>query len=35
VFPLTMISKRVEDGKKVDLQAIYDGVSDLIADFRE
>lgn len=35
VFPLTMISKRVEDGKEVDLQAIYDGVSGHIAEFRE
>lgn len=35
VFPLTMISKRVEDGKAVDLHAIYEGVSDYIAEFNE
>ena len=35
VFPLTMISKRVEDGRPVDLHAIYEGVSDCIAEFNE
>ena len=35
VFPLTMISKRIEDGKEVDLQAIYEGVSAYIAEFTE
>ena len=33
VFPITMISKRVEDGKEVDLMAIYDAVSDYIKEF--
>jgi uncharacterized protein DUF3806 len=35
VFPLTMISKRVEDGKTVDLHAIYQGISDCVAEFKE
>jgi len=35
VFPLTMISKRVEDVRTVDLHAIYEGVSDCIAEFNE
>jgi hypothetical protein len=35
VFPLTMVSKRIEDGKSVDIQAIFDGVSDHIEQFHE
>ena len=35
VFPLTMVSKRIEDGKAVDIQAIFDGVSDHIDQFHE
>jgi Domain of unknown function (DUF3806) len=35
VFPLTMISKRVEAGTPVDLRAIYEGVSDCVAEFSE
>ena len=35
VFPLTMISKRVEDGTPVDLHAIYEGISDCVAEFNE
>ena len=33
VFPLTMISKRVEDGKEVALMAIFEAVSDYIKEF--
>jgi hypothetical protein len=32
-FPLTMISKRIEDRKKVDVEALYQGVSDYVARF--
>lgn len=35
VFALTMISKRIEDGKTVDIQAIYEGVCDHIDQFTE
>jgi hypothetical protein len=33
VFPLTMISKRVEDKKQVNIFEIYQGVSSYIEDF--
>jgi hypothetical protein len=35
IFPLTMISKRVEDGEDVDVVDIYEGVLEYVNDFRE
>ncbi|MBL8484865.1 MAG: DUF3806 domain-containing protein [Rhodocyclaceae bacterium] len=35
VFPLTMIAKRIEEGKAIDVQAIFEGVSDYIEQFHE
>jgi hypothetical protein len=35
VFPLTMISKRVEDGKKVDLENLALGIQDLIDEHKD
>lgn len=34
VFPQTMISKRVEDGDDVDVQALYEGLVELLEDIR-
>jgi hypothetical protein len=35
IFPLTMISKRVEDGKQVRVQDIYEGVMEHVEEFTE
>ena len=34
VFPQTMISKRVEDGEAVDVQALFDGLRDQVEQVR-
>ena len=34
VFPQTMISKRVEDGEAVDVQALFDGLRDHVEQVR-
>ena len=34
LFPLTMISKRIEDGQDVDVRALFDGVSEHISRLR-
>jgi hypothetical protein len=31
VFPLTMISKRIQDGENVDIVALFDGVSEHVS----
>jgi hypothetical protein len=33
-FPLTMISKRVEDGEEIDVRALYDGLQEQLDDIR-
>lgn len=35
VFPQTMISKRIEDGDKVDVQDLYYGLIEMLADIRD
>lgn len=35
IFPLTMISKRIEDGEKVNVLEIYEGVVKRLAEIRD